>query len=168
MKLVLVVLALCLTLAACSDVEERPPGGEPFGFDDWVTAIDYVLVVELAEGPQPAQSRDLAEWSGTVVAVEWQRGSESGTAPPAPGDRVDLILTDTIEVPIGARSVVLVIDVVMPDGVQRLVNVAFDSDWQPLPGSLEPAVVGLEAAAAATAVSDRRGAMLAILEDLTP
>jgi hypothetical protein len=173
MKSVLAALVFCVLLGSCSDAEDGGPGGEPFAFDDWVAGIEYVLIVELAGEPRSAESRDFVVWSGAVSAIEWQAattsegGSSVAVTPPASGSQIALTLADTITVPTGERIIVLVNDLRVANGVQRVVNVAMDSDWQTLPGSLEPAVAGLEAAAAATAVSDRRGAILAVLQDMT-
>ena len=167
MRFGLAALVICVLLGGCSDAEDRPPGGEPFIFDYWVAGIDYVLSVDVAEGPRPSDSRDLVEWSGAVVAVEWQLGTIGAVLPPSPGQQIDLTLTDTIAVPTGSRIIVPVSELEMSDGVQRYANIAFGPDWHPLPGSLDEAVAGWEAAAAATAVSDRRGALLAVLEEKT-
>jgi hypothetical protein len=112
-------------------------------------------------------------WSGTVAAIEWQRettaeaGRSVAVSPPSPGDDIDFTLAGAVTVSIGDRINVLVNDLRMSDSVEHLAQLAMDSNWRPLPGSLEPAVKGLEAATAATAIPDRHEAVLAVLEKMT-
>jgi len=167
------VIVFGLSPAACSDSVDDPPGGEPFAFSDWVAGIEYVLTIEIADGPRAADSRDFVAWSGTVTTIEWQRqttteaGRSVAVAPPSIGDQVDLTISDGVAVSTGATVIALINDVRMSDGVEHLVQLAMNANWQALPGSLQPAVDGLEVAAAASATSDRREAVLAVLTDLT-
>ncbi len=173
MRLSIGLCALALIVAGCAEADDGPPGGEPFAFPDWVAGIEYVLTIQIAGDARPADSGDFATWPATVMTVEWQRpttteaGRSVAVLPPSPGDHVDLTVSDGVAVPGGATVIALVNDLRMSDGVEHVAQLVMDPNWQPLPGSLQPAVDGLEAAAAATAISDRRGAVLAVLQDMT-
>lgn len=173
MRALVTLCALAMLVVGCSEPDDGPPGGEPFAFSDWVAGIEYVLTIDLAEGPRPAESAGLVVWSGTVTTIEWQRqtttegGRSVAVESPSPGDRVEVTMADSVAASSGATVIALVNDLRMADGVEHIAQLALDVDWQPLPGSLEPAVDGLETAAAATAMSSRRGAILAVLEGMT-
>ncbi|MDJ0663398.1 MAG: hypothetical protein QNJ75_02480 [Acidimicrobiia bacterium] len=173
MRLIIGLCALALVVVGCAEADDGPPDGEQFAFTDWIAGIEYAVAVEIDGDSQPADSRDFAAWSGTATTVEWQRpttteaGRSVAVSPPSPGDRVALTVAESVAVPSGATVIALVNDLRESDSVEHVAQLVMDSNWQPLPGSLQPAVDGLEAAAAATAISDRRGAVLAVLEDMT-
>ncbi len=140
------VVGLCvlaLMAVGCAEADDGPPGGEPFAFPDWIAGIEYVLTVEVTEGSPPADSGGFAVRSGTVTAVEWQRqttteaGRSVPVSPPSPGDRVHLTVAEAVAVPGGAKVVALVNDLRMSDSVEHVAQMVMDSDWRPLPGSLQ-------------------------------
>ena len=172
--LALVAAVLALALGGCGGAgEDGPPGGEPYQFEEWIVGVEYVVAVDLSGESRPATSSGLMSWSATVTSIEWDRETTTEAAmpvavdPPGVGDTVWLAIRDTVVLG-EPSSVVAVVNDLRTDGeVERLAQLVLDSNWEPLPGNLQVAVDGLEAAIADGGVAGRHEATIAVLEGLT-